>query len=116
MIILGSATDLLQLITDAAVAVDIHASWVDTVTATGAISPSRTNTAVSTAATTTIVASPAAGAQRNVKTLHVRNKGVSACGVTVQHTTGAVISQLYKATLNAGGALQMTDQGGFVVL
>jgi hypothetical protein len=116
MLLLTSVNDRLQLITDAAIAIDVHTTWVDTVTSSGTITPGRTNSAITTAATTNIVGGPAASTQRNVKTVHIRNKGASPCGVTVQHTDGTVVAQLFKTSLIASGQLQYTDQGGFTVL
>lgn len=116
MLLLTATTDRLQLITDAAMAVDVHTTWVDTDTGAATITPGRTNTAITTVSTTNIAGGgPPASKQRNVKTIHVRNKGASPCGVTLQHTDGTNIAQLYKTTLVAGGMLQYTDQGGFAV-
>lgn len=112
MLLLTSINDRLQVVTSAAVTIDVHASWVDT--AAGTITPGRTNTAISLAATTSVAGAPAASTQRNVKTLHVRNKHASAsCDVTIQHTDGTIVAQLYKATLDAGQMLMYTDQAGF---
>jgi hypothetical protein len=87
---------------------------VDTNTSTGAITPGRTNTAISIATTTSIAGSPAAGVQRNIKTLHVRNTHTTlAADVTVQHTDGTVVAQLYKMTMLPSNMLEYTDQGGF---
>jgi len=113
MILLTSTSDQLQVVTSAAATVDVHTSWVDTLGAV--ITPGRTNTNISTAATTLVTASPAGSTQRNIRTLHVRNRHASlACDITVQHTDGSTLVRLYKTTLFAGGMLQMTDQGGFV--
>lgn len=112
MLLLTSPNDRLQIITSAASAVNVHVSWVDT--AAGVITPGRTNTSISAATTTTVVASPAASTQRNAKTLHIRNVHASiATDVTVQHTDGTIVSQLYKTTLVAGQGLEYTDQAGF---
>jgi hypothetical protein len=116
MIILDSVNDALQLISDTNTAVDIHATWVDIENSSGTITPGRTNSAITTPSTINIVAAPAGSFQRNVKTVHVRNKGGSPCNITLQHTDGTTISELYKATLNAGKALQCTDGSGFTVL
>ena len=114
MLLLTSTTDLLQVITSAASTIDVHASWVDTNTGTGAISPGRTNTVIGTATTTTVVASPAASVQRNAKSIYIYNNHATvACDVTVQHTDGTTIAQLYKTTLNPGGMAQFTDQQGW---
>jgi len=114
MILLTSTTDKLQIITSAAASIDVHTSWVDN-TAT-AVTPGRTNIAITTAATTDVVTAPAPSTQRNVKTLHVRNKHATvSTDVTVQHTDGTTPVQLYKATLVAGGMLQYVDDIGFEI-
>jgi hypothetical protein len=115
MILLTSTSDKLQLITSAAATIDVHASWVET-SATGIV-PGRTNTNISTATTTDVVVAPAAATQRNVKTLHVRNKDSVTCDVTVQHTDGTRTVQLHKVTaLPAGAALEYIDEVGFQVI
>lgn len=114
MINLTSINDQIQVVTGAAVPIDVHATWVDIVTSTSAITPGRTNTAITTAATTSVAGSPAASTQRNVKTLHIRNKdALLTCDVTVRHTDGTNVVELYKTSLQAGNALEYTDQGGF---
>ena len=61
MINLASTSDLLKVITSAAGTVAVHASWVDLPNGGTSSSPGRTNTAdITTATTTTVVASPAA--------------------------------------------------------
>lgn len=114
MILLVSPTDKLQLVTSAAGDVDAHASFVDYDGA--AVTPGRKNTPIAAQATTDVVDAPGAGVQRNVKTLHVRNKGAGAVDVTVQHTDGANAVELYKATMNAGAQLQYTEGLGFLML
>lgn len=114
MILLTSTSDKLQIVTSAAATVDVHASWVDNTST--AVTPGRTNTAITTAATTDVVAAPAASTQRNVKTLHVRNISNSlTTDVTVQHTDGTTAAQLYKITLVPGEAFQYTDDNGFEI-
>jgi hypothetical protein len=115
MIILASTNDRLQLVTDSAASINVHATWVDTNTSTGAITPGRTNTVIAAAATTAVAGGgPASGVQRNVKTLHVRNADASlSCNVTVQHTDGTIVAQLHKRLLLPGDMLEYTDQGGF---
>jgi hypothetical protein len=114
MLLLTSPNDQLQIVTSAAATISVHATWVDTNTSTGAITPGRTNTSISTAATTSIAGSPAAGVQRNVKTLFIRNTHATlASDVTVQHTDGTVVAQLYKMAMQPSNMLEYTDQGGF---
>src|SRR5262245_35785539 len=114
MLLLTSPADQLQIVTSAAAIVNAHTSWVDTDTSSGTITPGRTNTSGSAAATLSTAGSPAAGVQRNVKTLHVRNGDATLpCDVTVQHTDGTVAVQLYKRTLQPGDMLEYADQSGF---
>lgn len=114
MLLLASTSDLLRVTTSAAVTTDVHASWVDMNGTT--ITPGRTNTAITTATTTTVVASPAASTYRTVKTLTVRNRhATTAQTVTVLHTDGTVSVELIKVTLAAGECLHYHESAGFWV-
>lgn len=114
MILLTSTSDKLQVVTDAAVTVDVHASYMDYDGST--VTPGRKNSAISTATTTDVVAAPGASVNRNVKTLHIRNKDVSSVNVTVRHTDGTTVVELYHTSLPADGELQYTDALGFLML
>lgn len=115
MLLLTSTADRLQVVTANAAAIDVHASWVET-GSTGTITPGRTNTAITTATTTSIAGIPTAAAQRNIKTLHIRNKDTALTGnVIVQHTNGSVTVQLFQALLFVNDSLEYTDQGGFSI-
>jgi hypothetical protein len=112
MLILAS-TDKLQVVTGSAGNIQVHASWMDN--ASGAIGPGRTNTpAITGAGTVDIVASPAAGVFRAIKTLHIRNTAVTSNDVTVRHTDGTTTVELYKITLAPGQTLQYIDEVGFL--
>lgn len=112
MLLLASTADLLQIVTSAAVTVDVHASWVDLNGST--VTPGRTNTAISTAATTTVVGSPASSTYRTVKSLTVRNRHAStAQDVTLNHTDGTTSVELIKVTLAAGECLHYHEAAGF---
>lgn len=121
MLLLTATTDKIQVITSAAVTVDVHASFVD---ASNAVPPvvqgdtmGRLNTAITTAATTDIVAAPGAGDIRNVKTIHIRNKhATSPVDVTVQFNQNATLFELHKATLYAGESLEYVEGIGFFKL
>ena len=52
MLLLTSVTDVVQVVTSSTAPLQVHASWVDN--ATGTITPGRTNTAITTAATTSV--------------------------------------------------------------
>jgi hypothetical protein len=115
MLILASTTDLIQLQVASAGQIDVHASWMDNVS--GAVGAGRTNTpTITTSTTVTIVASPASGAQRNVKTLHIRNRGSASNTVTLIHTDGSTAVQIDKMTLSPGVTLQYIDEVGFLPL
>lgn len=114
MILLTSTSDLLRVITGTDKTIDVHASWVDN--ASGTITPGRTNTLISTATTTTVVASPAASTQRNVQTLTIRNRDTTACDITVIHSDGTNIPELCKTTLAPNTELQYLDGVGFQLL
>lgn len=112
MILLASTADLLRIVTSAAITIDVHASWVDLNGST--VTPGRTNTAISTAATTTVVASPASSTYRTVKSLTVRNRHAStAQDVTLNHTDGTTSVELIKVTLAAGECLHYHEAAGF---
>jgi len=114
VLLLASTADLLRIITGQAITTDVHASWVDMLAA--AVTPGRTNTPITTATTTTVVASPAASTYRTVKTLSVRNRHASSSvDVTVVHTDGTNAMELIKATLAAGDTLQYDEHYGFSV-
>lgn len=106
--------DTLEVVTDAAVPVDVHASFMDL--ESGEVTPGRANTAITTAATTPVVADPGAGKTRNVKTLHIRNKDAALpVGVTVVHNS-ATNAELRKTTLKAGEELEYVEGVGFFTL
>lgn len=118
MLLLTATTDKLQLVTSAAATVDVHASYMDMSQAVPPVvqgdTSSRTNTAITTAATTDIVAAPAASETRNIKTLHIRNKHASTTtDVTVQFNQNGTIFELHKATLAAGELLEYVEGVGF---
>lgn len=115
MLLLVATTDKLQLVTDAAVTVDVHVSYMDYNGST--VTPGRQNTAVSTAATTDVVASPGASSQRNIKTFNARNKAASASvGVTVLYNQNGTTFELHKVTLRPGECLEYIEGVGFFTL
>lgn len=113
MINLTSTSDILRLVTSTAVALDVHADWVDHTSA--AYTPGRTNTVITTATTTTVVASPAASTQRSIKHLIICARG-GANTVTVQHFDGATSVQMHSFPMTAGEVLEYTDTDGWRTL
>jgi hypothetical protein len=115
LILTNAGTDKLQVITSSAATVDVHAGWADLLS--GAVTPGRTNTALSSAATTDVVATPAASTTRNVKTINIRNKDtVLSCDVTVVYNQNGTSYQLHKATLNTGDALEYIEGVGWFLI
>lgn len=115
MLLLTSTSDKIQVVTASAVAMEVHASWVDN--ASGTITPGRTNTEITTATTTDIVASPGASTQRNIQTLIVRNNHASSSNDTIiRHTDGTTAVDIFRTTLAFGEAIQFIDGVGFQVL
>jgi hypothetical protein len=114
VLLLATTSDLLRLVTSAAVTTDVHASWSDLNGTT--VTPGRTNTPITTATTTTVVAAPASSTYRTVKTLTVRNRHASSPQtVTVVHTDGTNAMELVQAVLSAGDALHYDEHQGFTV-
>jgi hypothetical protein len=112
MLLLASTSDLVRVITSSSATTDVHASWVNL--SNGVVTPGRTNTQISSAATTTAVGSPAASTYRTVKQLAVRNRHASTSNtVTVVHTDGTTVVELFKTTLAAGEQLHYHENAGF---
>ena len=114
MLLLTSTSDKIRLTTSASCTVDVHASYSDY--ASGVITPGRLNSAISSATTSDIVASPASSTVRNVKTLTIRNKhATNPVTVTVIHTDGTTAVEVFSAALAAGQHLIYQDEVGWVV-
>ena len=110
MIILASTSDLIRVVTSHAAQVEVHASFVDLSGTT--VTPGRTNTLITTATTTTIVASPAASTVRNIKHLNITNDHASqSCIVTVEHSDGTTIIELMSFTLLPGENMIFNEEG-----
>ena len=113
MLFLTSTSDIVRVVTGTAVTtITVHASWADISGTT--VTPGRTNTAITNAATNTIVASPAGSTQRNVKLLCITNNSAStATTIVVQHYDGTTSTDLYGVTLLAGENVVFAEDAGF---
>lgn len=110
MLNLASTSDIIRIITSAASDIEVHVSWVDLSGTT--VTAGRLNTSITTAATTTVVPSPGAGAVRNVKHLNVTNNHASAsCTAAVEHTDGTTPVELMQFTLLPGENMIFNEQG-----
>lgn len=114
MLLLTSTSDIIRVVTGTTGAsINVHASWVDN--ASGTITPGRTNTAaITTNTTTTVVGSPGASTQRNVKNLSItNNSGSVSTQITVQHFDGTNSEDLMRVTLLPGENLIMGADGSW---
>ncbi len=112
MLLLCSTSDVIKIVTDSAATIDVQASWIDLISST--VTPGRTNTNISSATTTTVVASPASGHTINVKRMSIFNKHATlSCTVTVQHYDGTNTVVLDQRVLGPGSLLLFTEDGGF---
>lgn len=111
MLNLASTSDIIRVTTSHAAQIECHASWVDLNATT--VTPGRTNTPyITTAATTTIVASPAASTVRNVKHLNITNDHASqSCIVTVEHFDGTTAIELMAFVLLPGENMIFNEEG-----
>lgn len=118
MILLADTNDKLALVTSAAATLDVVVAYIDASNTT--LVPSgggKQLTAITTAATTDILAAPAASTLRNLKSMTVRNKHATlATDVTIHYNDNATLYEIYKCNLAAGQTLEFTDELGFYVL
>ena len=114
MLLLTSTSDIVRLTTSAATStIEVHASFVDMSGAT--ITPGRANTRITTATTTTIVDSPAASTQRNVKAIYVTNNSTGTnCIVGVEHFDGTNSVELMQFVLLPGENMGYREDGSWV--
>jgi hypothetical protein len=114
MIILKATSESIQVITSSAAAIDVSVSYADITTTS--FTPSSTETKISSAATTTILAAPAASTQRQVKLLTISNIDPTfSSAITVNKLITATTYSLNAVvTLQIGETLQYIDSNGWV--
>ena len=114
MLLLTSTSDIVRVVTGSAGDIRVHASYVDN--ASGTITPARTNTpAITTATTTTVVASPAASTQRNVKGIYIENASSSVSNaISVEHFDGTTAIPLFSVTLLPGENMILDAEGDWI--
>jgi hypothetical protein len=115
MILLNSTSDKLRLVTAQAGDIRVHAAYADL--AAGAVTVGRLNTAISTATTTDIVASPAASTSRAVQLVNIWNDSTTnANRVTIQHTDGTTTVDIYSLSLPAQAGIVYVEGEGWTVI
>ena len=108
-----TSTDSLTLGTATAGAISAHVSWVDQSGTT--FTPGRTNTAsITSVATTTILAAPAASTLRNAKFISLFNTHATLSNVlTLQHTDGTNPITILTINLAASESVSWTEGRGW---
>jgi hypothetical protein len=112
MLILGTTSSIIRLYTSAAGDIEVDVAYVDftspsTYAPDGVVTPS-----ITTAATTTIVASPAASTKRNVRTITATNNHASVTNtITVEKFDGTNSAELMSFTLLPGENMVMNANG-----
>ena len=114
MLLLTSTSDVVRLTTSTATStIEVHTSYVDVSGTT--ITPERKNTIITIAGTTTIVASPPASTQRNVKAIYCTNNSTgTSCTVGVEHFDGTSSVELISFVLLPGENLGYREDGSWV--
>jgi hypothetical protein len=114
MLLLTSTSDIIRLTTGTATStIEVHTSYVDLSGTT--VTPGRTNSRISTASTTTIVGSPAASTQRNVKGVYITNNSSgTSCSVAVEHFDGTNAVELMQFILLSGENMAYREDGSWV--
>lgn len=113
MLLLTSTSDVVRVTTGTATStIEVHASYVDN--NAGTITPGRTNTRITTATTTTVVPSPGASVQRNLKGLYITNNSTgTTCLVGVEHFDGTNSIEIMQFNLLPGENMTFNEDGGW---
>jgi hypothetical protein len=114
MLLLKSTSEVLRIVTSAAAnAIEVHAAHVDLNGTT--VTPTSTNTKITTATTTTVVAAPGAATVRNVKGLYITNNSVgTGCDVAVQIFDGTNTFEIIQFILLPGENMGYREDGSWV--
>lgn len=114
MLFLATTTTKLQVVTSAAGDIGVYASYGDLSGTT--VTPNASITRITTAATTDVVAPPAASMVRNVKDLKIGNNSTTVANtVTIQITDGTTTFALQSVTLAPGERLSYVEGVGIRV-
>jgi len=113
MLSLAGTSALLRVVTTGTADLHVHESHTDFTAGTPDVyTPSSDNVQITTATTTTIVPSPTGTTIRNIRTVMIRNAHASASqGVTLEHTDGTTVAQLWKGTLASSEMLILNEAG-----
>ena len=108
--------DILKVDTSTSATLNCHMSYVDIVTATGVITPGRTNVIINSAAIgQTLLAGPASGSVRNIKIINIFNEATSNI-VSVHHYDGSIDVEFIEWNLSGESGLQYAEGNGWSVI
>lgn len=108
-------TDILRIITSAAGRIEVNASYGDYTSPSSLALDRPANAVITTATTTTIVGSPAAGVRRNVKDVSITNNSTSVANlISVEHFDGTNAAELISFILLPGENCYMSENGGWI--
>jgi hypothetical protein len=114
MIYLASTSDKLQVVTSSANALHVHATFTDLSGTT--VAPGRTDTSISAATTTDVVASPGLSTTRKIKFLSLFNDHATAAhDIVIRHTDGTTAVDLWAGSVPAQTGLTFAEKGGWRV-
>lgn len=112
MIILETTSEILEIATSTASALDVVVSYLD-IASLSASGVGSQETAISSITTTTILSAPAASTQRQIKFISILNKGATANSITLKKDISATEYSMYICTLLPSEKLLYNDGGGF---
>lgn len=116
MLLLTNTAHVFRVVTDAAIAINVFANYVDK-SGVNTFTPGNQATSINTATTTTVVSAPGASTQRNVKELSIQNTSTTtALGVIVEFYDGINAYKIYKAIIGPSGQLSYEDQSGWTLI
>jgi hypothetical protein len=115
MFALKSTNEILQLLTTSTAGIDISITWLDMDGTTG-VTKSTTETKITTATSTTVLAAPASGVVRSIESVYIRNIHASTSNtVTVIKDVGGTGYYLTASIiLLAGEVIEYNNSNGWI--
>lgn len=114
MLILSSTSDIIRVVTGSSASVTVSVAAVDNTSGTITVPDTPPIAAITSATTTTIVAAPGSGVQRNVKGISLTNNhATESTQVTVQRYNGTYSADLMGVTLLPGENCIMDESGAW---
>ena len=114
MLILSSTSDIVRVVTGASASVTVSVAAVDNTSGTITVPDTPPIAAITTATTTTIVAAPGSGVQRNVKGISLTNNHATvSTQVTVQRYKGQYSADLMGVALLPGENCILDESGAW---